>query len=228
MKKTPYRELVGSLLWTSLVCHPEVALAASHLTRFNANPGRPHWEAAKRALRFLKGMKDHSLTLGGDPPNATALVMYSDADWGENIDDRRSTSGYVAFLGNTPISWSSKKQTTVALSSTEAEYMAAAYAARHAVWLRNLLDEVGVGTRSRPTPFFLDNKGSIDLTKDSRHHQRTKHIDIAHHFVRERVESGCFQVTHCPSSEMLADGFTKALPRPAFERMVASLRIVPG
>ena len=116
----PYSELVGSLLWTSLICHPEIAFSVGQLTCFNSNPGQAHWEAAKRVLRYLKGVKDHTLELGGAMKGATELTVYSDADYAGDVDDRRSTSGYVIKLGKSTISWSSKKQTTVATSSTEA------------------------------------------------------------------------------------------------------------
>ena len=226
MQRVPYRELVGSLLWTSLICHPEITFAVTQLARFNSNPGKRHWEAAKRVLRYLKGVKDNGLELGGSARGATQVRVYSDASWAEEIDDRHSISGYVVQLGQSVVSWSSKKQTTVATSSTEAEYMAASYSARHTVWVRNLLDEMGMDIKSWPTLFLIDNKGAIDLTKESRHHQRTKHIDVAHHFVREKVQSGDLEVTHCKSSEMLADGFTKALARPAFLKMKDNLRVV--
>ena len=223
MHDVPFRELVGSLLWTSLVCHPEITQAVCQVARFNANPGRRHWEAAKRILKYLKGRKDSGLVLGGEPEHALEITAYSDASWAEDRDDRRSTSGYVAKLGKATVSWSSKKQTTVATSSCEAEYMAAAYCARHVIWMRRLLTELGGDLDGQPTTFLLDNKSAIDLAKDSRINQRTKHIDIAHHFVRENVENGSLAIQHCPGKEMLADGFTKALPSAAFEKMTIGL-----
>jgi hypothetical protein len=162
-----------------------------------------------------------TLVLGGDTEAPTALSAYSDSNWAEDRDDRRSTSGYVLKLGDSTISWNSKKQTTVAASSTEAEYMAAAYCSRHILWVRNLLTELEV--KISPTPFFLDNKSSIDLTKESRHHQRTKHIDVAHHFVRERVEDHSLDVRYISTKEQLADGLTKPLSRMIFESMVNRL-----
>jgi hypothetical protein len=228
MKKVPYRELVGSALWTSLVCHPEITYAVGQIAHFSSSPGCSHWEAAKRVLKFLKGKKDHTLELGGDPDIATDLVAYSDANWAEDLDDRRSISGYVILLGTSVISWSSRKQPTVAASSTEAKYMAAAHATLHIIWLRNLLVELGVNLESRPTKLFIDNKGAIDLTKESRHHHHSKHIDMKHHIIRECVASKCIEVSHCPTQKMLADGFTKALACPKFEQMINGLGIVLG
>src|SRR5262249_39008897 len=158
IKGVPFRELVGSVLWTSLVCHPEITQAVCQIARFSSHPDRSHWEAAKRILRYLKGRRKHGLRLGGDISCATSLVAYSDANWAEDPEDRRSTSGYVIKLGNSVISWSSKKQATVATSSTEAEYMAAAYCTRHLIWLRSLLVDLGVDLTHSPTKLFIDNK----------------------------------------------------------------------
>ena len=166
------------------------------------------------------------LVLGGGTHDSTTLTAYSDANWAEDLDDRCSTSGYAFKLGQSTVSWSSKKQNTVAASSTEAEYMAASYCARQALWLCNLLEELGISTKNTLTTFYIDNKGAIDLTKEPRHHQRTKHIDVAHHFVRERAVEGSLNVIHLPTSEMLADEFTKPLARVPFEKMVKGLRVV--
>jgi hypothetical protein len=219
----PYRELIGGLLWASLIGRPEITQAVTQLARFNANPGRRHWEAAKRVLKYLKGHPEVRLTLGGNPNHALDLVAYSDASWAEDRDDRRSTSGYVVKLGNSLISWSSKKQATVATSSCEAEYMAAAYCARQVVWLCLLLTELGADLSQSPTLFLIDNKSAIDLTKDARVNQRSKHIDVAHHFICEKAADSTVLIQHCPGVDMLADGLTKALPHVAFEKLSTGL-----
>jgi hypothetical protein len=226
MKGTPYREIVGSALWTSLVCTPQITYAVCQVARFGNNPGRPHWEAAKRIVKYLKGKSNYGLVLGGKGDNALRLTAYSDASWAEDINDRRSVSGYVVKLGDSTISWGTKRQTTVATSSTEAEYIAAGYCARHIIWLQQLLDELGANPENAPTTLYMDCKGAIDLTKDSRHHQRTKHIDVAHHYIRERVEDGSIVVEQIPSAEMLSDGLTKALPRISFEKLEKGLGLV--
>jgi hypothetical protein len=135
-------------------------------------------------------------------------------------------SGYVFLLGDSAISWNSKMQTTVAASSTEAEYMSLSHAARQGLWMRRFLVEIGLELEGIPTTVFLDNKGAMDLSKDSRHHARTKHIDIHHHFIRERVEDGTFHIVHCPSNQMLADGLTKPLPRELFSHMIGGLGLI--
>ncbi|KAJ3488832.1 hypothetical protein NLI96_g2539 [Meripilus lineatus] len=227
MKKTPYRELTGALIWISVISRPDIAFAASHLAQFNANPGHAHWVAAKRVLRYLAATRDLRLVLGlegvlpigaGDTADMTSpesiqiLSGYSDSDWGRDIDDRRSISGYVFRIGGSTIAWNSRKQTTVAASSTEAEYMALAHASKQGLWLRQLLIEIGVDyLQDTPVTLHVDNKGAIDLAKDNRNNNRTKHIDIRHHFVRERIADGTFILKHCASGDMVADGLTKPL-----------------
>ena len=152
--------------------------------------------------------------------------MYADADWGHDIDSHRSVSGYVFLLRDSAISWSAKKQPTVAGSSTEAEYMSLSYAARQGLWIRWLLIELSLKLESIPTTIYVDNQGAIDLSKDSRHHGRTKHIDIQHHFIRERIEDQTFEIVYCPSNLMLADGLTKPLPRERFVHMVEGLGLL--
>ncbi|KIJ15237.1 hypothetical protein PAXINDRAFT_52820, partial [Paxillus involutus ATCC 200175] len=153
------------------------------------------------------------------------LTGYSDASWARDIDDRRSTSGYVFQLGIATISWNSKKQPTVAASSTEAEYMAISHAAKQGLWLRQLMRELGIFANDGPTELFVDNTGAIALTKEARFHARTKHIDVHYHFVRERVEDRSFAILHVPTGEMIADGLTKPLPRVGHEDMLDNLSI---
>ena len=150
----------------------------------------------------------------------STLHGYSDADWAGNKDTRRSTSGYVFRIGDSTISWSSKKQRTVARSSTEAEYVALSYAAQEAIWLKRLTQSIGMGSpEQQPLTIYEDNNSAIDLTKNAKYHNRTKHIDIAHHFVREQVEMNEISVTHCPSKHMIADIMTKGIPRVQFEKL---------
>ncbi|EMD35853.1 hypothetical protein CERSUDRAFT_124463 [Gelatoporia subvermispora B] len=231
MKRRPYRELLGALTWISVISRPDISFAVNNLAQFNADPGPKHWRAAKRILQYLTGTRDYRLVLGGDDADThtfDTLAGYSDSDWARNIDDRRSVSGYVFKIGKATVAWSSKKQTTVAASSTEGGYMALSFAAKQGLWMRRLLTEMGCPHERAPTTIRGDNQGSIDLTKDARHHARTKHIDVHHHFVRERVSDGTFVVEHQPSRQLVADILTKPLEREDFERLRDSLGLVPA
>ena len=146
------------------------------------------------------------------------LCGYSDADWAGDVDTRRSTSGYVFQIGSSTISWSSKKQATVAKSSTEAEYVALSSATQEAVWLRSLMGDLG-RQLDAPTIIYGDNQGAIELAKNAKYHNRTKHIDICHHFVCERVISNEIQVIYCPTGDMIADIMTKGLAKLSFEKL---------
>ena len=149
--------------------------------------------------------------------NPSELITYADLDWGRDMDTCRSVSGYILLLGKSAISWSAKQQPTVAASSTEAGYMSVSHTARQGLWLRHLLIELGLThLRSDPTIIYLDNHGAMELAKELCHHNWTKHIDIQHHFVRERVEDGTYKIVHCPTGQMLADIITKPLHFPTF------------
>jgi transposase InsO family protein len=211
MKGTPYQQAIGSLMYAMLGTRPDIAYAVGALSRYNSNPGQGHWQAVKRIFRYLKGTTGQSLQYKADNKQ---LVGYCDADWGGDHDDRKSTTGYVFVLAGGAVSWASKKQPTVALSTTEAEYMATTQATKEAIWLQRLLGEVGFRTCAQsPMTIFSDNQSSVALTKNSVYHARTKHIDIQHHFVRERVENQEIAVMFCRTEDMVADVLTKGLAR---------------
>jgi Reverse transcriptase (RNA-dependent DNA polymerase) len=206
MADSRYRELVGCLMYSMLTVHPEIAYAVSVLSKFVANPGPIHYEAAKRVLRYLKGVKSAKLVLGG----WAELRAYSDADWAGDRDDRRSTGAYVFCIGAGAVSWSSKRQPTVALSTLEAEYMALTQAAKEALWLKRFLAELGIDIPS--VILFGDNQGSLALAKNNVFHARSKHIDIQHHFIRDTIKSGDITLQYLPTQYMVADVLTKSLP----------------
>lgn len=207
MRKIPYQEAIGSLLYLSQGTRPDITFAVSFLSRFNHNYGQAHWNAVKRILRYLQQTKHYKLTY---KKSDSELVGYSDADWASDTTDRKSTTGYVFMLSCGPICWSSKKQPTIALSSTEAEYMALTNTIQEAIWLNGLKSEL-LHCSPKSIVIYGDNKGAIDLCKNAKYQARTKHIDVKHHFIRDHVQKETVQVLQVGTKEMVADVFTKGL-----------------
>jgi hypothetical protein len=215
-----YRSAIGSLMYAAIGTRPDISFAVQTLSQFMSNPGPAHWSAVKRVFRYLNGTRDLGIiySKGGE----VEPLAYSDADWGANMIDRKSISGYVFQMANGPISWQSKKQPTVALSSMEAEYMAESLAARQVIWLRTLTTELGIPYPG-PTTLQVDNQGAINYSNNAINHGRTKHIDIQHHFVREKLVSNEIQLQYCATDDNLADILTKALPKPKHDDLVKRL-----
>jgi len=222
-----YQTKLGCIMYAAIGTLPQLAYAVQTLSQFSTNPGPEHITALKRTFRYLAHVKSKKMGLvyGGTQNWPTEVTGYTDADWGSNPNDRLSISGFAFLLGGGAISWSSKKQTAVALSSTEAEYMAASHAARHAIWLQRLLSDIGFPI-SRPTTLFIDNQSTLALTQDVKFHQRTKHIDIQYHFLRDQVISGTISTFYCQTNEMIADIMTKALDRPQHTRLTEDLGVL--
>ena len=218
MQDVPYQEAVGSLMYAVLGTRPDIAYAVNYLARFGENPSRPHWEAVKRVIQYLKGTKDLFLVLGGERRD---LLGYTDAD-GMSHEDRHAISGYVFQIDGSTVSWSAKRQNVVALSTTEAEYVATTHAAQEALWLRSFLSELSEDL-TKPTTLYSNNQSSITLAKDDQFHARTKHIDIRFHFIRWIISDGKMSLQYCPTEDMTADIFTKALPSPKAKHFAAAL-----
>ena len=173
-------------------------------------------------LRYLKGTTNFGLIYSDD----SDVLGYSDADWAGDMDDRKSTSGYMFQIAGGPVSWRSKKQDTVALSTAEAEYVALSSAAQECVWMRRLVSELGKPP-GEPTTVLEDNQSSIAMARNPQFHGRAKHIDIKHHFVREQVSVGMIELKYCPTREMVADVLTKGLPQQQFSLLREMAGIVP-
>ena len=218
--KITYQSIVGSLLYAAITTRPDIAQAVGVVSKFCANPTQSHLTAAKRILRYLKG----TVYLGLSYKKCADgnLIGYSDADWAGDVDDRHSTSGNVFLLAKGAVSWLSKKQATVALSTAEAEYVALSAATQEAIWLRRLLTDVGEPLED-PIVINEDNQGAIAMAKNPVGHARTKHIDIRYHFVREGVQNGAIILKYVATGEMIADILTKPLPRHSFEKLVLEL-----
>ena len=220
MQGHPYARLLGKVMYAYLISFPQLTFAVRTLAQFMHNPGKPHWEALKRVLRYLQGAKDSVLVLGATD---NGLEAYSDSDHARQID-RHSISGFAFLYGGGAVSWSSKRQSVIALSSTEAEYIALANATREAIWLRRLYSEI-VSPLAHPTPIFSDNQGVKSLMKDNMNHVCMKHIDVQYHFTREAVESHAITIIYVPTEEMTADIFMKLLPTPLFSKFCHALRV---
>lgn len=213
----PYRELVGSLTYLALATRPDISFAASCLGQFNNSYGKAHWIAAKRVLRYLKGTLDLGLVYSADDKPLKGFV---DSDWGNCLDDRRSYSGYVFALSGSPVSWDARKQRTVALSSTEAEYMALTEGAKESIHWTAILEELGFKTLT-DIEVLSDNLGALKLANNPVFHARSKHIAIRHHFIREALRDRRLRVEHVSTDDNVADMFTKGIPRPKFEKCIA-------
>jgi hypothetical protein len=218
MRNIPYREAVGSLMYACLATRPDIAYAVTTLSKFASNPGEDHWNAVKRVFRYLNGTRTLWLTYGGTDQN---LVGWADAD-GSMAEDRHAISGYAFLIDGGAVSWSSKRQEIVSLSTTESEYVAAAHAAKEAIWLRTLIAQI-FSPFSEPTTLFSDNQSAIALTQDHQYHARSKHINVRFHFIRWIVENGTLRLIYCPTSEMIADSLTKALPSPKVKHFAQEL-----
>lgn len=199
-----YQQILGNAQYATIDTHFPICFALQHLAQFASNPGTSHLTATKRLPQYLAGTKDHALVFRWQ--EAFDLVGYLDADWAGNLSDRRSTSGFVFLLCSSLVTWSSKKQPTVALSSTEAEYMAVSNAARKVIWIRNILAELTLKLTT-PTTLFVDNRGAIDMSKGDNVHAWSKHIDIHHHFkVCDCIDNHQIDVQHILSQDNIAVG----------------------
>ena len=207
--KLLYQQILGSLQYAAGCTRPDIAQAVNVLARYSADPNESHLTNLKRVLRYLKGTINLALTYKGTEP---AFTGYSDADWAGDREDRKSTSGYVFLQSGAAISWASRKQTSVPLSTVEAEYVALSLATQEIVWLRQLLSELGEDV-SGPSLLMEDNQGAIATANNPVNHAKTKHIQIKYHHVRDAVEQQTIELCYCRSKEMLADIFTKPSPR---------------
>jgi hypothetical protein len=220
MLSVPYLQAVGALMYLAIATRPDISYSVGVLARFNKNPGPQHWKAVKHLFRYLKGTLDYKLTYSSHGSSSPKLfTTYCDADHGGNPDNGRSTSGYIVKLGSGAISWSSRLQGIVALSTTEAEYVAATSAGQEILWLRNLFTELGYKFNS-PSTLYIDNQSALSVAKNPEHHGRMKHLDLRFYWLRNEVEKGVVQLVHVRTDAMPADIMTKSLGRVKVGEMV--------
>jgi hypothetical protein len=222
---TSYATLIGSLMYLAIGTRPDIAYSVQRLAQFTQNPKPVHWTAVKRIFRYLKGTRTLGITYeGSNELNNEELNIYCDADWASD-SDRKSISGYVITLAGGAVAWSSKKQTTVALSTAEAEYVAATHCAKQVIWHRSLLNEGGIPLPSTST-IFSDNQAAVSIAHHPEHHARTKHINIAHHFLRDLIQNGTLDLVYINTEYNLADIFTKSLPKAVHQDLTYEIRIL--
>ena len=201
-----YQSLIGSLLYAMLGTRPDISFAVTRLSKYNANPSEAHWNYARYILRYLAGTSHYRLRYSG--ASNAGLIAYSDSDWAEDRDDRHSTTGFIFLMAGGAISWASRRQPTVSLSSTEAEYKAASDACRQMMWLRVFGEELGDDISSA-TPLCMDNQGAIFLAENPAIDRRTKHVEVRYHFIREYSANGNVDIYYVATKEQLADSLTK-------------------
>ncbi|KAJ4719135.1 Retrovirus-related Pol polyprotein from transposon TNT 1-94 [Melia azedarach] len=219
---TFFKSLVGCLRY--LTCtRPDILYTTGLVSRYMETPTTTHLKAAKRILRYLKGTTNFGLFYSCS--DNFELVGYSDSDWAGDTDDRKSTTGFVFFMGGTAFTWMSKKQPIVTLSTCEAEYVAATSCVCHAIWLRNLLKELR-WSQEKPTKIYVDNKSAMALAKNPVFHDRSKHIDTRYHYIRECITRNDVHMEYVKSQDQIADIFTKPLKQEDFIRLRKSLGVI--
>jgi hypothetical protein len=224
-----YQEMVGTLMYSAVSCRPDIAHAVQQLAQAMQAPTQMHLLAAKRVFRYLAGTKDVGLVFGSRSEQVLEtrgrkfnnfrldVCAFADADWANDKADRKSITGWVAKVNGDPISWASKKQRTVAQSTCEAELYAEAAAIQEVLWLRGLLQELGLHVQTGSV-VNGDNQSTIAISQNGIKGERTKHVDVKYHFITETVQSGKVQLQWIPTTQQQADIFTKALAAPVFEQ----------
>jgi hypothetical protein len=220
--RSEYQSKVGSLNFAANQTRPDISFSTGYVARYASNPNQSHMDAVDRIFAYLsscpsKGIQ-YSDKYGFD------LKGFVDSDFAGCEDSRKSTTGWVFTLAGGPISWSSQRQKTVATSTLDAEYIAGAEAAKEAVWIRNFINDLRIpGLYVKSVPLYIDCNSALKLTHNPEFHSKSKHIDVKHHFIREKVEEGEINTQRVNTKDNLADILTKALPRQTHEGLVNRL-----
>ena len=212
-----YRSIVGALQYAASTTRVDIAHAVGTLSRHLATPAQHNLKAAKQCLRYLSGTANYGMIFSGNRSTPHSIIAYTDASWGNDLTDRKSTTGTIIKYNGNVISWLSKKQPTVATSTTEAEYMALGAAAKEALWYQYWIKEV-FNVDTVPV-IYGDNQSANCLSKNDLNHQRTKHIDITHHFLRDHVYNKRIDIQWIPTDKQQADLLTKALDTKQFSKL---------
>ncbi|KAH9647611.1 hypothetical protein KPL70_025255 [Citrus sinensis] len=214
MKNVPYANAVGCLMYAMVLTRPDLSHSVSVVSRYMAQPGREHWRAVRWIMRYLNGSLSHGLVYGRSKGRNDGLLGFVDSDYAGDLDRRRSLTGFMFMYEGCLINWKASLQHVVALSTTEAEYTTATEAVKEALWLQGLLGELGVKQKS--VTIHCDSSSAIHLCKNPAHHERTKHIDIKLHFIRNEVSKGAVKMAKVHTDENPANMLTKAVPSAKF------------
>jgi len=220
--KTLYKQMVGSLMYATAT-RPDIMYSVSQVSRFMENPKEIHLHAVKRIMCYLRGTCE--LGLFYQRNEGKDWLGYTDSDYANDVEDKKNTSGYVFMMSEAAISWSSKKQPVVSLSTTEAEFIAAATSSCQAVWLRRILEAIGRNQTS-PTVIYCDNSSTIKLSQNPVMHGRSKHIVVRFHFLRDLTRKETIKLQHCNSQEQIADIMTKPVKLEDFVRIRKQLGVI--
>lgn len=221
---TKYRQAIGALLYIATISRPDITAAVNILSRRNEKPRQQDWNAAKRVIAYLYSTKELNLTISTNEP--PTLKCYADADWAGDKSDRKSTSGSLYTLGSVPIQWTSRKQNCVALSSAEAEFISAGSTVQEILWIVKILEDLDL-PQQYPITIYEDNQSTIKMIESAKYTPRTKHIDIRYHLIKDLREKGTVNIEYCPTKLMIADVFTKPVPKPQFLKHRDSLQLKP-
>ncbi len=221
MRNVPYASVVGSLMYAMVCTRPDISQAVSLVSRYMHNPGKVHWHAAKWILRYIAGTVDVGLKF--EKSEDSLVTGYVDSDYAGDLDKRRSTTGYVFIMAGGPVSWRSTLQSTIALSSTEAEYMAVTEAVKEAIWLQGLVTDLGF--EQQEVTVYCDSQSAIHLAKNQVYHSRTKHIDVRFHFVREILEEDDIKLQKIGTEDNPADMLTKVVTGIKFQHCLDLISI---
>ena len=219
MERIPYASAVGSLMYAQTCTRPDISFAVGMLGRYQSNPGMDHWKAAKKVMRYLKGTKEYMLTFRRS--DHLEVIGYSDSDFAGCIDSRKSTFGYLFLLAGGAISWKSAKQTIIASSTMEAEFVACFEATVHGLWLRNFISGLGiVDTIAKPLRIYCDNSAAVFFSKNDKYSKGAKHMELKYFAVKEEVQKKRVSIEHISTELMIADPLTKGLSPKTFKEHV--------
>lgn len=221
VNETYFKQMVGSLMYITST-RPDMMFVVSLISRFMSRPTELHFQAAKRAMRYLRGTVNYGILY--KKRGVEELMAFADSDYVGDVEDRKSNSGYAFLMNGSVVAWSSKKQPIVTLSITEAEFVAAAACACQAIWMRRILKEFGY-TQEGCTTVMCDNSSAIKLSKNPVMHGRSKHIDVRFHFLQDLTKDEAIEMVHCGTHDQILDLLTKPLKLDAFKKLREQLGV---